>query len=239
MRKYTIPFILLASLTVLSGCNSSKTQAYALVSPEGLILVDHPKSQVNAIYIRQEADFNQYDQAELLEPQITFKSDWLATVNAARPYNPVTEADQANMIEFGQTMLIEEFTKKLSAGGYEIVSEAGPKALGIKASVSEMDVFAPDPNNTASLYADTYTRGGGSAVLTLELYDTMTGQILARVVDRKMGQLGGYNERTVRTQQDNIEGARETFAGWAEILVNGLELVKADKSVLTPRSASK
>jgi hypothetical protein len=128
-----------------------------------------------------------------------------------------------------------EFTRALQAGGYGITSEAGPGVLGVKAALSDLDIYAPNPDNTANPYSQTFTRGGGNATLTLELTDSMSGQLLARVIDRDSGFERANDAPTVRSQEDNIEDTRAAFAKRANLLANGLNLLKTGQLELTPR----
>lgn len=240
MLKTTLTISVIALACLLqSGCNSSTARAYPAVSTDGLVQVDHGRARVNAIYMRQETDFVPYDSIQLLEPLIAFKDGWQETVNQGGAHGQITDEDMARMSEGTAQMLVEEFTNALQAGGYKLVNEAGPDVLKLELAVTELDVFAPDPNNTASFKSSTYTSAAGSFVLTLEVYDAVSGQVLARVIDRKLGQFGEYRERKIRTQQDNIDDARRVFGEWATALVEGLELVKTNKAVFVPREGSK
>jgi len=235
MKNYIIPFILMVGLLFLAGCSSGPIQAYPPTSPEGLTLMDHSRSRVNAIYLREGADLSTYDQVQLLDPQVAFKVGWQERVNQQQRIGQISDQDMDKMAAKGKELLIMEFTRALESGGYKIVGRAGPNVLGLKAYLRELDVYAPNPNNMENPYSQTYTRGGGDATLTLEIYDSMTGQLLARVIDRKAGYDNPKGDRSVRSQESNIEDTRLAFANWARMLAEGLNLLNSGKIILQPR----
>ena len=103
-----------------------------------------------------------------------------------------------------------------------MVSEAGPDVLEVKPSIINLDVYAPDPDNLSSAWTQTYTRGSGEATLILELYDSISNQLLARAIDRKVDSESNFS-RIPRTQATNVADARYAFSNWASLLVKGLD----------------
>lgn len=233
MNKRTLLSIL-SGLLLLAGCDTPITP-YPTSSPEGLTLMDHPRSQVNAIYIAEGSDFSGFEKVMILTPEIAFKPGWQENINQTRPQNHVSPEDAARMIEVGKELMTMEFTRALQAGGYTITDEPGADVLGVKASLKDLEIYAPNANNAANPYSQTFTRGGGIATLILELSDSASGQILARVIDRDSGFDRANDAPSVRTSEDNIEDTRAAFAKRANLLANGLNLLKTGQLELTPR----
>ncbi len=49
----------------------------------------------------------------------------------------------------------------------------------------DLDIFAPDSNGgMTSVWSNTYSNGTGSATLVVELYDSVTRQLLVQAYDR-------------------------------------------------------
>ena len=78
------------------------------------------------------------------------------------------------------------------------------------------------------MWSRVYTDGWGQATLVLELYDSVTGQFLARAADTETdnGERFGYG--IPRSQTTNIADVRAAFNGWAKMLAIGLDRAKAE-----------
>ena len=88
-------------------------------------------------------------------------------------------------------------------------------------AIIDLEVTAPDSKATRSY---NFATSAGAATLYLELYDSVSGEILARVIDRKAanypGQLMRYSNKVT-----NRAAAREILAGWAGVLRERLDEV--------------
>jgi hypothetical protein len=213
-------FTLILSGLALVACNT--TSKYPDVSPDGLTRVESKRA--DAVYVRPDASITGYTKIALVEPHISFRKNWQSDQSFR---NRVTDEDMAEMIEFGKRLLSEEFIKELQKGGYEVVTEPGPDVLVVKPAIIDLDIFAPDPGNTSGIWVTTYSDGSGRATLWLELYDSVTMQLLVRAYDTKSNENDGFNWRIPKTQASNIRDARFAFQDWAKMLVKGLDAAKA------------
>jgi hypothetical protein len=197
------------------------------VTPEGLTLVKGAKADV--VYVRPGVSFAGYTKLMLIEPTIAFRKDWQKDTQWNEARGRVTDAEMAGMIATGKKILIEEFAKTLMAAGYTFVQATGPDVLAIRPAIQELDIPAPDPSNQIGSYNRVYTEQSGEATLAVELYDSVTGQLLARAYDRTTGDDPAFNRRSERTQQTNIQDAHLLMREWAKMLAKGLERAKAAK----------
>ena len=214
----------LGSLLLLAGCATTVPDAI----PEGLVRVKD--AQADLVYARPGVDFSKYTEFYLLEPTIAFRADWESDMAfPGHGGGSISDSDIERMKATGRKLLAEEFDAELSKGGFTLVSKAGPKALAVKASIVDIYVEAPDPSNLAGTWGRTYARSGGSATLEIELYDSVSGQLLARAHDDKdqSDTDGSWVWRFERNQMSNINDARVAFSSWAQMLVNGLKRAKA------------
>jgi len=198
---------------------------YPEVSPEGLTKV--PSKRADAVYVLPEADLSGYTKVALLEPQISFRKDWQSDINVGRSINRISAKDMESMIATGKRLLSEEFIKELKKGGYEVVTETGADVLVVKPAIIDLDVFAPDPQNTSGIWRTVYTDGSGRATLWLELYDSVTSQLLVQAYDTRTNEGEAFTWRMPTNQSSNINDARYAFQSWAKMLVKGLETAKA------------
>jgi hypothetical protein len=198
------------------------------VTEDGLTQV--AKSKADLVYVRSGVSFAGYKKLMLIEPTIAFRKNWQTDQKFQTPSNPVTDADMAKMIETGKQVLVEEFGEALTKAGYTFVAERGADVLAIKPQILELDIAVPDPDNSIGSYKKVYTDDAGEATMVIELYDSVTGQLLARAFDRTTADYNSFNRRTERTQQTNLQDAHYVTREWARMLVKGLERAKAAKT---------
>ena len=77
----------------------------------------------------------------------------------------------------------EEFARELQAGGrYPVTTDSGPDVLRVQAGIVNLYINAPD---TGSGRSRTIVSSAGEMTLIAELTDSASGQVLARVADRR------------------------------------------------------
>ena len=166
---------LLAVLPVLaiSACAATPEQPTA----EGL--VRSASSQLDQLYLRPDADLPRYTKVVFESVPVALRTDWIEqrhAYNRMQPmYPPIIDADQVkkDMAELMQADLAEAFR----AAGYEPVATAGPGVLRVSARVDDLFVNAPE----RVFVARQATRDAGQAKLSLEVRDSTSGMVLARV----------------------------------------------------------
>ena len=92
--------------------------------------------------------------------------------------------------------------------GFEIVSEPDYDVLLVRAAIIDLDVTVPD--TSAAGRSRSYTADSGAATLYIELYDSVSGQILGRAFDR---QAARQNTSVMRwtNRASNTADARRVF----------------------------
>jgi hypothetical protein len=123
-------------------------------------------------------------------------------------------------------MLTEEFSRRLTKAGYTLVTESGPDVLAIKSAILELDINAPTPASQRGSPNKAYSDRTGEATLVVELYDSVTGQLLARAYDQTAGDYDSFSRNMERTQNTNLRDAEYVMSDWARKLVKGLERAK-------------
>jgi hypothetical protein len=114
----------------------------------------------------------------------------------------------------------EEFVKVLQAkSNYKVVSEAGPDVLRVKPKILNLFVNAPDAGSVGR--SQTYTVSAGEMTLFMELYDSETGAVLARVVDRREAR--NTVTMTLSSSVVNAGEAQAIASTWARILRDALD----------------
>ena len=113
--------------------------------------------------------------------------------------------------------LAEEFNKifarELTSNGHPVVDEAGPDVLLLRPALVNVDVAAPDVMLAGG--TSIYIRSAGSMTLFMELYDSLTGELLARVIDPQADD-PAFMERASRVS--NRAAADRILRRWAALL---------------------
>ncbi|TPE63715.1 DUF3313 domain-containing protein [Sandaracinobacter neustonicus] len=186
--------------------------------------------RVDQAYVLPGADFRPYT-AILLEPvDASFAKNWQRDYNSNSPGlgTDITNEEAAKILDQVRTGAAGVFTKSFTKGGYRIVQQPGPDVLRVKVSLSDIRVTAPDINSAGR--GRTYARDAGSAVMTLEAADSVSGKLLGRAVDKRdIGDSGTMMwARNSVTNQSDFERA---FTIWANDGVKALTNLKAGGNV--------
>ncbi|MDH3748437.1 MAG: DUF3313 domain-containing protein [Gammaproteobacteria bacterium] len=186
---------------------------------DGLTLIEDRK--VAAAYIDSDADLSIYNKIMILDCYVAFKKDWQKDQKKTGSRIRVSSSDMERIKADVAALFRDVFTEKLgSDDGYEIVTAAGDDVLLVRPAIIDLDVTAPDTMTAGR--TSTYTTSAGAATLYIELYDSVTGDILARAVDRKEARkAGGYLSYSNRVT--NRSDARRLLGRWAGLLREKLD----------------
>jgi hypothetical protein len=184
------------------------------VSIEGLELVKD--SKLALVYIVPGAKFDQYNRIYLEDTYVAFKKNWQQEQNKAA--SKVSQNDM-DMIKLELSEMFREvFTDVLEEGGYELVTERDEDVLLLKPAIINLDVIAPETGDGGS---SSYSESAGEMTLYLELYDSMTDDLLAKAMDRQKDRKTGYFQWQSRVT--NRAAANRILEVWANVLKNGLD----------------
>jgi hypothetical protein len=213
---------LCASLALASAPALAAKDPPPQVSPEGLQLTKSTKNRV--VYVKPGATFSQYNRVAILDPLVEFEKDWQKDYNNSRIglQGRVSDDDVERMKQKLAAEFKKIFTDELQGnGGYAVVDEAAPDVLVLRPALLNVEVNAPDVM-TAGI-EHTVVRSAGQMTLYLELWDSATNTLLARVMDAEadpdtMAQMGG--------SVTNKAAADRILRGWAKELRERLDDVK-------------
>ena len=202
---------------LLAACASAPVPQARL---DGLEL--YPQKQLDAVYLKPQANFARYTEI-LLEPlQVSFDRNWDPNAGSVS----LRQVDTARIRRVLATEFREVFTAAFSAGGqYRIVTEAGPETLRIAPAIVDLYINAPDRSLDTAGRVRTYTVDPGRMTLTADFHDGESGTLLARVVDRKQGVDRGYFE--IANSVTNAADARRAMRQWANAIRAGLDQARS------------
>lgn len=188
-------------------------------SHDGLTLVSD--REVALAYLDSNADLSVYDKVMILDCYVAFRKDWEKDKQKPGSRIHISANDVERLKADTSTLFRDVFTEKLAENdGYEIVNAAGEGVLLIRPAIIDLDIEVPDVSTAGR--SRTYTATAGSATLYIELFDSVTGDILARAADRKVARsAGGYLSYTNRVT--NQAEARRMLGKWADLLRDKLD----------------
>lgn len=197
----------------------STAQAASGVLYENLRPVED--SEAALVEIDPRADFSVYRRVALLDTQVAFRSGWERDQKRPGSRIGISKSEVQKIKSDVAALFTEVFSEVLSAdGGYEIVTESGDDVLLLRPSIIDLDISAPD---ISSSYASrTYANQTGAATLYIELFDSVSGQILGRAADRQIVRRPD-TRFTWTSGASNRSDAEKLFSAWAQALRDFLD----------------
>ena len=178
---------------------------------ENLVTVDD--SKVAVAYIDPRADFSVFDSVMILDTAVAFRSGWERDQRRGTRGTRVSARDMERIKTRVSELFNSVFIDVLEADdGFEIVSEPDYNVLLIRAAIIDLDVTAPDTQSAGR--TRTYTANSGAATLYIELYDSVSGQIIGRAFDRQAARNQASMMRWT-SRSSNTADARRVFRSWA------------------------
>ena len=188
------------------------------VTHDGLERVEG--SRVARAWVKPDVDFSQYTHVGLLDCMVSFRRNWRMNHSGVRTRDMERiKSDLAN--EFRTV-----FTQELENGGFPVVDAPDDHVLLVRPAIIDLDVAAPDTNSAGR--SDSFTTSPGRMTLVIELFDSVSNEILARAVDRRNARNVGNIRWT--TRGTNRDAARRILRQWAGMLVAKLDEVHGKKS---------
>ena len=219
MKRWCLACIaaLFASMLPIAAATAApKQDLEQLMSYDGLVKIK--VKDVDLAYARPGATLAGYRFIKLDPVEVRFRKDWDPNRTGSRLK---LSSEERESIRTGVAKIVfDEFVTELhSRGGYKVVAETEPDVLRVKVNILNLYVNAPDTGTPGR--SRTYTVSAGEMTLFAELFDAESGEILARIVDRREGRNSGRMELSSSTV--NASEAAAIANGWARILRKGLD----------------
>ena len=195
------------------------------ISLEGLELVE--KDRRGELYADPDIDWSVYDKIQLDKATVAFRKRWQRDQNRNRPMK-VKDSDIEKIKTDLSELFNEVFTEELTVnGGYEIVDEVADNVMRITPRIVDLDVYAPD---TPTVGIDRqFTDSAGKMTLKLEIYDSVTGDLIVTASDRRESPRRGYMQWT--TSVSNNADARRMLQHWATGLRERLDEARSTNTL--------
>jgi hypothetical protein len=211
-RRLGLVAVLAWTLVPEAVLADTKSDFDATMSHDGLKQISI--KGIGIAYAKPGATLAGYNRVQIEPVQVAFRKDWDPTRTGSRI--KLTAEDRENIRISVATLVQEEFVKTLeSKSSYKVVNAAGADVLRVKINILNLYVNAPDTQSGGR--SRTFTVSAGEMTMFAELFDSESGEPLARIVDRREGRNTGM------MQLSDTGQARDIASSWARILRNGLD----------------
>lgn len=221
--KFLKMSIIAMSITLIIGCSSSYQSKVPQVSSEGMSLVKATRSTV--AYKKEGVDFSEYSKVYILPSQVAFKKNWQRDYNrdqaslSSRLRDDDVIRIKEDIAKLFDEIFQEEFSRSIEP---PIVNKLSTGTLIIKPAIINLEVSAPDIATATNIKK--YTSEAGQGTLFLELYDGVSGEILARVIDSEVAGDNSYYQWATRVS--NTADAKRLMRKWVKALHAKFEQVQ-------------
>lgn len=199
---------------VLSSCEMTGSQPPSL-SHDGLERV--ATKSLDEVYRRPGIDLADYHSFIVRDCSVAFKKYWQRDYNSttAAMMNRITDDDMAKTKARLGKLCHEVFVEELTRDeGYPMVTSAAVDVMELRPTIVDLDINAPDTRSAGS--SRSYTTSAGSMTLYLEAYDSLTGEILGRIVDKRKSPENSQLQWT--NSVTNTRDAKRILRRWGKIL---------------------
>jgi hypothetical protein len=232
LRKILALLALALLALAFSGISSLSVQSTDApdISHDGLHL--DPDSSFALLYVKPDADFSVYTQFLMLDAYVAFKKNWQRNTKIAG--RRISNKDVERLKGEAAELLHESFKKELDeVGGYTFVDKADDNVMILRPALIDLVITAPDIPVAGRVTQ--YVASAGQATLFVELYDSVSGEILARAIDKRAMQ--NYGTARWANKVTNRADAARMFRRWASLLRQAMDEVRKEAGLAPIKGA--
>jgi len=216
-RRLPLFLVCLIFALVTTGCTTRvptiEMGPDAEISHDGLHLIDRTR-RVQRAWVKPDLDLRNYTKLLPVNAGVHYKRP----PNRRRGEWPLNETQTTFVSEGLREAIQRELERQ---GKWEFVTERGPDVLVIRGAIIDLVITAPSDNVGRNT---TYSQSIGQATLVIELFDSESLEILARIADRRAI---SHDQTSWRNDPiTNRAAARRTFRDWARRLSQALEYAR-------------
>jgi hypothetical protein len=180
-----------------------------------------PSRKSGGVYRAPGAPFTQYSKF-IVEPlTVEFVERW------RKQHKEVSDKEVRRMRDEAARLFLEEFRDVLiDEGGYTLAEAPGADVLLLAPALTELDVPAPE---SETVETRRLSPRRPSMTLTGELRDSVSGQLVGRVIHIAPGDPYGFNELRLANRVTNAHEIRLVFMQWVRLLREALDVAKTDR----------
>ena len=215
MIRQGLAMILTAALLMSGVAMAAEKEELPQTTTDGLNLTKNTKHRI--VYVADDVDFEQYTKVMIVDCAVAFAKNW------QRDYNR-TERDLSRKVKDSDVTRIKNtvadefkkvFTQTMIDNGIEVVTEPASDVIILRPAIINLRVSAPDIQSASR--SRSFTGDAGQMTLYLELYDSVSSAILAKIMVAK--DAGRQSpSMSYATRVSNIAAADRMLRSWANEL---------------------
>lgn len=170
--------LIMGVLLIMSGCAETPGAPGATegeVNYEGLLTV--PNRRFALVQLRPETDFSRYTGVLFDAPELAY-----VTPDRLRKEVALTREQKISFREFVDEVFTAELEQMESPG---LVAEAGPEAIRLDVRLQDIRAMLQPRSGGTIGWPSIALRAVGEVTLVIEIHDSESNEILARVVDTR------------------------------------------------------
>ena len=198
----------------------TRAEAVAAWSDDGLQRIE--VRGLDVAYVRPGADLTVYRRIWRQPGEVSFPRDW-ARAQQRQTGTRVRASDLQRIRDDMTSVVHAQVARELARDGYAMADAPGEDVLELQVRVTELYLNSADLPSADMVR--NYTMSFGSMNLVADLRDSVTGDPVMRILDRRLGRDYGFLRFTTR-----VENAREVGIAaqdWARVVARQLALAGA------------
>jgi hypothetical protein len=185
-------------------------------TPEGMELRKQTSTRV--VYAMPGATMDTYSKVLLVDCYVAFEKNWERDYNRSASFDRRVSTSDMERIKADLAAEFRKiFSEQLTEAGHAVVDEAGPDVLLVRPAIINLRVAAPDIMRAG--FSSVIVDSAGAMTLYMELYDSETSAIIARIMDAQADKRGFA---TKASQGTNKMAADRILRSWADELASHL-----------------
>jgi hypothetical protein len=174
--------------------------------------------------VAADVDWSRYQKVNIDRATVEFRKNWVRD-QRQRSGNTIREKDQILIKSKLADLLNDVLTSELSEkGGYIVTDSVAADVMRMTPRVLDLDIVAPDRVRDHIGYS--LADSQGHMTLELDIYDALSGELLATTSRFEKDPLKGYLEWT--TSGTNRTAGRFMLQRWSTWLRDGLDQAAAN-----------
>lgn len=219
MKILTSASLVVAGFAVALAAASGAWAAKPPQTWDGLELTK--RKGIDLVYVRPNVAFKAYKNVQIDPLVVAFDKNWDPNESVRGTSRRMSTEDIENIRSDMVSEFRKVFVEELGKGGYQVVDKATDETLHVSPGLADVYITAPDRMEPGRV--TTYTTDAGRMTIVMELRDGPTQQLLARVIDQKVGTDTGFAQ--VTNSVTNSAEFRRMVRSWAQRLVKALDKV--------------
>ncbi|GLX85974.1 hypothetical protein tloyanaT_22260 [Thalassotalea loyana] len=192
-------------------------------------LTEVKSGNFSVAYIREGYDFSQFTKVKFVEPHVKMKKNWRRDYNRSQKSlaSRASESDVEGIVDNVKGVYRDVLETEFSKMGMPVVQESGADVLILLPALINLDIFQPDLNNASG--SKNQIKQSGSATVYFELYNSATGEVLAKMAETKM--LGEHRKSFQNSSAVIIDGdIKKELETWINQLHDNVIKTNANKT---------